>query len=252
MSGQIGNIGRNTAEEFFETILMMTAYEQTKPIIAQFTKDIENPVIKEAVESSMNVLVFGMIFLLMQKQEALISKIFTIAEAIITALIVTPMGALKNKLKGLRGTKLFRKLGMGSNLMQERIGIAGIVTNHTGNHLRGQGVASGSSSSQVFEAVNSTKQTLYQREKLHMDLGATMAGRYNETLLFKVLTKSFTPQDEMLMKKILGRDTASVLHIDDMNKVADFMYTKDTNGKLTGLSEEFMNLINALGYLHNK
>ena len=30
------------------------------------------------------------------------------------------------------------------------------------------------------------------------------------------------------------------------------MYTKDSNGKLTGLSEEFMNLINALSYVHNK
>lgn len=43
----------------------------------------------------------------------------------------------------------------------------------------------------------------------------------------------------MLIKKMLGRDTGAAINIDDLNQVADFMFVKDTNGKITGLSESF-------------
>ncbi|MCD8477290.1 MAG: hypothetical protein LRY68_04780 [Sulfurospirillum sp.] len=97
---------------------------------------------------------------------------------------------------------------------------------------------------------NDTKQTLYQRENLHMQFGNAMASRYNETLLFKLFTKSFTANDEMLIKKILGRDTGAVVNVEDLNQVADFMFVKDTNGKVTGLSEAFYQLVNSLGYIN--
>ena len=130
---------------------------------------------------------------------------------------------------------------------------AQVIATHVGSknmsHATNGNVSNGLG---AYQLQLDTKNSLYQREQLHMGLGNNMASRYNETLMFKLFTKSFTPQDEMLMKKILGRDTASALDVNDLNKAADFMYTKDSNGKLTGLSEEFMNLINALAYVHNK
>lgn len=251
----LGSIGKNSAEEFFETILYMTAYEESKIIIQGFTKDIESPVIKEAVESSMNVLVFGFLMYAVQKQEAIIAKIFDLAEAIFTILLIAPAKKAYNKLKGMKGTSLFRKMGFFQNSNQENLMTAQIVATHQG--LKGvsqTSVQSTQTSSRLdtFSAVNDTKNSLYNRESLNMNMGNNMASRYNETLMFKLMTKSFTPRDETLMKKILGRTSTSALSMDDLNHMADFMYVKDSNGKLTGLSQQFMELMNGIGYLHNK
>lgn len=153
----------------------------------------------------------------------------------------------------MKGTSLFRKMGFFQNSNQENLMTAQIVATHQG--FKGNSSALVSSPKNTvgsYQMQLDTKNSIYQRESLNMNMGNNMASRYNETLLFKLLTKSFTPQDETLMKKILGRDSASTLHVDDLNDVADFMYTKDSNGKLTGLSSQFMELINGLGYLHNK
>ena len=136
--------------------------------------------------------------------------------------------------------------------MSDRIGIAQVVSSHAGNQIRSQGVVNSNNASQTFDAVNTTRQTLYQRENLHMQFGGQMASRYNETLLFKLFTKSFTANDEILIKKILGRDTATALNVNDLNQVADFLFVKDTSGNIMGLSEAFFSLINGLGYVHNK
>ena len=47
----VKQIGQNSAEEFFETILYMTAYTETQKIMHEYTKDIESPILREAIES---------------------------------------------------------------------------------------------------------------------------------------------------------------------------------------------------------
>jgi len=255
MSGTVQQVGKNSAEEFFETIIMMVGYDESKKIIQAFTKDIDNPIIKEAIESSMNVLVFGVIMYAVRAQEALIAKIFEKVEILIPLLLLNPIKKGLAKYRNLKGVKLFRKMGFFQSSNQENLITGQIIVNHQGFKASAQTTSQfnhNSSSFDTLSAVTDTKNSLYNREQLHMGLGNNMASRYNETLMFKLFTKSFTAQDTTLMKKILGRDTASVLDVNDLNKAADFMYTKDSNGKLTGLSEEFMNLINALAYVHNK
>lgn len=255
MSGTVQQVGKNSAEEFFETILTMVGYEESKKIIQAFTKDIENPIIKEAIESSMNVLVFGVIMYAVRAQEALVANIFEKSEALFVVLLLNPARRALAKYRNLKGVKLLRKWGFFQSSNQENLMTAQIVATHQGfkgNAQTSSQLSQNTKTSDTLALVTDTKNSLYQREQLHMGLGNNMASRYNETLMFKLFTKSFTPQDEMLMKKILGRDTASALDVNDLNKAADFMYTKDSNGKLTGLSEEFMNLINALAYVHNK
>lgn len=249
----LGSVGKNSAEEFFETILYMTAYEESKTIIREFTKDIESPVMKEALESSLNVLVFGMVMHAVQKQEALIGKIFDLAEVLFALLLINPAKKAYNKLKNLKGVKLTHKMGFFQSSNQENLMTAQIVATHQGfKGVSGASVSSSNNTLGSYQMQLDTKNSLYNRENMHMNMGNNMASRYNETLMFKLMTKSFTPQDETLMKKILGRDSASVLSMDDLNHMADFMYIKDSNGKLIGLSQQFMELVNGLGYLHNK
>ncbi len=250
----VQQIGKNSAEEFFETILYMTAYNEARQVISEYTKDIDNPVIKEALESSMNVLVFGAVMYAVKYQEKAIEKIFDIAESLIYALILKAKGSF-NRFRGSKGSKLFRKLSFLQGRTSEDIAIAQIVATNQGfksNAKTSDHRNQNSSTTGTLQAVNDTKQTLYQRENLHMQFGNAMASRYNETLLFKLFTKSFTSQDELLIKKILGRDTGAVLNVEDLNQVADFLFVKDTEGKIMGLSEAFYSLINGLGYMHNK
>jgi len=68
--------------------------------------------------------------------------------------------------------------------------------------------------------------------------------------MFKLFTKSFTANDEQLMKKILGRNSSSKLKVEDMNKVADFMFVTDSNGDVTGLTEQMFQLLNGMGYMN--
>ncbi|WP_346389417.1 hypothetical protein [Sulfurimonas sp. NWX367] len=69
-------------------------------------------------------------------------------------------------------------------------------------------------------------------------------------MLFKVLTKNFTANDKQIIKKILGNSQADMTDIDNLNQVADFMFVKDSNGDITGLSEQMFQLLNGLGYVH--
>lgn len=248
----VQQIGKNSAEEFFETILYMTAYNEAREVISEYTKDIDNPVIKEAVESSMNVLVFGAVMHMVKKQEEMVAFIFDKAE-ILLVLLTKQARKMLSKVRGFKGSKLSRLLGFIQGNNQENLMTAQIVATHQGfkSNARIQSKYSTNPIS-AYQMQMDTKNSLYQRENLHMQFGNAMASRYNETLLFKLFTKSFTSQDEMLIKKILGRDTATALNIQDLNQVADFLFVTDTEGKIMGLSEAFYSLINGLGYMHNK
>lgn len=246
----VKQIGQNSAEEFFETILYMTAYQEARTIMQEYTKDIDNPILKEAIESAMSVAVFGAVFYAVQKQEQIIAKLFDLAEALFLILIVKGR-SLAGKLKGKKGTKLYRLMSWIEGNRRDNILEAQMIATHVGfknvSHSTNGNSSKGTS---AYQMQTDTKNSLYQRENLHMQFGNAMASRYNETLLFKLFTKSFTPQDEMLIKKMLGRDTGAVINIDDLNQVADFMFVKDTNGKITGLSEVFLQLFNATGYMN--
>ena len=80
-------------------------------------------------------------------------------------------------------------------------------------------------------------------------VGNAMASRYNETLLFKLFTGSFSDNDKTIIKKILGTYDPSKIDVNDLNKISSFMFVKDDNDKIVGLSEAFLELVNGLGYV---
>ena len=47
--------------DFFETICTVLASSEVQEMISNQTKDVDNIVLKEAIESSMNVVVFGLL-----------------------------------------------------------------------------------------------------------------------------------------------------------------------------------------------
>jgi hypothetical protein len=245
------NVGQNSAEEFFETMLYMTAYQEAQTQIKEFTSDIENDVLEEALQSAMNILTMGVIFMMIRKQEQFIQTIFDVASGLTTILLASGFAQkMAGKLGNLKGTKLFKKFSMMKSAYSDRVATAKLVVDNVQSHFVAEGTTQ--NESKTLETVNQMKEHVVSKEKLNHAVGSGMASRYNETLMFKLFTKSFTANDEQLIKKILGRSTGSELKIEDMNKVADFLFVTDNNGEITGLSEQMFQLINGLGYLHNK
>ena len=71
----------------------------------------------------------------------------------------------------------------------------------------------------------------------------------NQTLLFKLFSSRFTPQDKEVLRRITGSDK---IDIDALNHVADFMFVTDSAGNILGLSEMFITMLNGLGYFNGK
>ena len=71
----------------------------------------------------------------------------------------------------------------------------------------------------------------------------------NQTLLFKLFSSRFTPQDKEVLRRITGSDK---IDIDALNHVADFMFVTDDSGNVLGLSEMFITMMNGLGYFNGK
>ena len=245
----LGSIGQNGAEEFFETLLYQTAYTEAQGQINSFTKDVESDVLQDALQGAMSVVSMGLVFLLMRKQEDFIEGVFKTAEGLVAILLGSSMaGKVKGRLSRLKGVKLFKKLGLFKSSYSDKVATAQVVMSTANSHFSAERTAQSESSG--VQTVSQMKEHMVSKEKLHHSVGSSMASRYNETLMFKLFTKSFTPKDEQLMKKILGRDTASELRVEDMNKVADFMFVTDSNGDVTGLTEQMFQLINGMGYMN--
>ena len=75
----VGTVGRNGAEEFFETIIFMTAYEEGRKKLQSWTESIDNPILREATESAGQVILFGLVFQLIRAEEKVLEIIWGVA-----------------------------------------------------------------------------------------------------------------------------------------------------------------------------
>ena len=239
-------LGQNTAEEFFETLIYMVAYDEARQMISNFTKDIDNPYLKEAVESAMNVAIFGGIFMIIQYEEQILERVFNISSAIITSLILAPKSAI-SKLKRLRGRRLSIVSKILGHFDDNSVGKAQVITSQLNNFIAGRN--NQYQSMNLVEGSQLIRKSVFQKEDLNFKLGNAMASRYNETLIFKLLTGSFSENDKTIIKKILGTYNPDKIDINDLNKISSFMFVKDDSGKVIGLSQAFLELVNGLGYV---
>ena len=243
----LNTIGQNATEEFFETLIYMVAYDKAVEMIKGFTDDIENPYLKEAVESAANVAVFGGIFMIIQYEEKIIEWVFNLVSGTVVVLMNTPKKAI-SKLKGLKGRKFSILSKVLGNISDDGVQKANVIVNQLGNFIQGRN--NQYQSMNLIDGAQSIRKTAFQKEDMRFQLANAMAKRYNETLIFKLLTSTFSEQDKTILKKILGTYDPDNLDVDDLNKISEFMFVKDSEGKIIGLSEAFFELINGLGYVN--
>lgn len=243
------NVGQNGAEEFFETILYMTAYEEAKGIITEYTGDIESDVVQEALQSAMTVVTMGVVFQLIRTQEKFIERIFDIASGLVTVLLASKFAQkVGSRVSGIKGIRLFKKLSIFRQSYSDRIATAQLVVNGANSQFHAERTAQAESN--LFSSSLQVKDHIVSKESNNMELGSKMASRYNETLLFKLFTRNFSQKDVTLLRKILGSGASENLKADDLNKVADFMFIVGDDGEITGLTEQFFQLLNGMSYTH--
>jgi hypothetical protein len=247
----LGQLGKNSANEFFETIIYMTAYDAAREKIQDYTSGIENPILREAAESAANVAAFGGIFMIIRYEEAILEKAFAVASGLVAILMGVGKKAV-DKLKNatFRGKKLAILSKILGGISDDGVAKAQVVTTQLGNFIssRNNQYQSGN----LIDSTLKVRENVVERDRSSLMLGKGMADNYVNSLMFKLLTSSFTDNDKSMIKKILGRDASTELDIEDLNKIGSFMFVQDDTGKITGLTEQFFSLINGLGYLHNK
>ena len=251
MSSSLGKIGQNGVNEFFEDLTYNVAYGE---VIQRLNKviDTDNETINSALKSAMTVMVSSALFLYIQKQEQFLQKIYKI----VAAIVIAQLGLAKGLLGKFKGKIGGRKGRIAKNIMS----FFGDSKENAINKSRlavqaGQLLVSGdgnlNTGSSVFNMSEQMKNGMIQNESHKLNIARSKVASMNETLLFKLFTKNFTSSDMDLINRITGGKSKE-LTADKLNQVADFMYVSDDKGNITGLSEEFMKMLNGLGYLNNK
>ena len=240
---RILNLG---VDEMFEDLTYNVAYD----VILKKLKDngMDDGILKQAIDSGITIMFSSALMLYIQKQEDIIRRIMQSVIALL-GFILSPLIS--------KATNLFKKfakgvkLGMFSKIFgisaQERIQYAHIVVNGANGVFNSQ-----QSANQYYHrADNSLKQRdlmLHSKDQ-QLNYAKAKAETFNQTLMFKLLTSKFTATDKDILRKITGAES---IDIEQINKVADFMWVKDDKGDIVGLSEAFMQMLNGLGYFHNK
>ena len=248
----ISRIGHAGAEEFLETFTYMYAFDEAKEFVKNYFPKNPNgdPYFEEAKESAIQVVMMGGIFKIIQYQEIMLEKFFAFLKALIVLLLgLAKKGYQKLKTSG-RGGRVFKFLSeyIGTTV-NEAIERVKVILQWAQLQIDAQ--KNSGSNSQIIQSVQSNRQNVVERDRSAMNLAKGVNDTYVNSLLFKLLTKSFKQSDEVLLKKILGRDSVSDLDVSDVNKVADFLFVTDSSGKMIGFTEVAYELLNGLGYIHN-
>ena len=240
---RILNLG---VEEIFEDLTYNVAYD----VVLKKLKDngMDDGILKDAIDSGITIMFSSALMLYIQKQEEVLQKIINAA----STLFVTALSPLTRVAKGL-ARKFFKgaKAGIISNFLgvstEARVGFAQAVA--TGANAMFNSRQSGSQSYHRANMSLQQRELLLHSKDQQLAYAKAKADSFNQTLMFKLLTSKFTATDKELLRKITG---SSSIDIDQINKVADFMWVKDDKGDIVGLSEAFMQMLNGLGYFHNK
>lgn len=241
----LGNIGKNGVEEFFEEITFGVGNDFD---VVGALPDTDSEIINEAMSSGVSIVKMGILMLIIQKQEAYIDKLLGFLFAGIGVMLT----GLKNKI----GKRLRRMRGVRARFLMSFFGntqLDAVNTCRLGADLVGAKIGSKTAVNSSLDKINSVSsqhQALISQDEHKLNLAKGKSDNYAQSLIFKLFTQGFTKKDRKIIGQILGKDNVSNVSIEDLNKVSSFMYVKDNNGNLTGLSDEFMALLNGLGYLN--
>lgn len=208
---------------------------------------------KELLSGGASYLLMSGMMEIIKREEQLITWLFAAGEAVIGVLWLrhkAKFNGLFNSIKSKKGVKATNRLGLASNQAEEQ----NTFINQTYQAMQTimQGHSASQEVAQTIGVSNSTQDLAINREAHNLKFANANNQAFQNSMLIKTMTGSFTQTDEVILKKVIGRTNFATtpLSIDELNKVHEFMIVKDNNGKFMGLTEAFTMLLNGLGYIH--
>ncbi|WP_169779661.1 hypothetical protein [Campylobacter curvus] len=233
-------------DEMFEDLTYNVAYQEVLNRLK--ANGMDDGILKDAINSGITIMFSSALMLYIQKQEEVIGLIL---EKVIGMLVLL-LNPLRARLKGfLRRFSRGRMARIASAFVgmsnDSAINLSNVVVTAANSAFNAQQTAN-----QYYnraDGVMKQKELLLHSKDQQLNYAKAKVDSFNQTLLFKLLTSRFTAQDKEILRRITG---STEVDIDKLNEVASFMYVKDDAGNITGLSEQFMTLLNGLGYFNSK
>lgn len=240
------NIGQMGVNEVFEDLAYNVAYGE---IYNKLNKVIplDDGYLKDALQSGAAVMFSGALMLYMNKQEQFIKGVTDKVLLSLAVVFGNVGGHIKKQLGKLKGRKLSILSKVFFRANSEQIEQAKMVIAYGDMIHQGQQVGTGTFLNHIASTNSSVSSVASNTQKL--DYAKAKLDATHKSLLLKLFTSRFTADDIDMIKKMTGKANVD---IDNLNKIANFMYVTDDNGNITGLTEQFMTMLNGLGYLNNK
>lgn len=246
-----------------EDLTMMLGYSLVNTWISdklktQFPSEIDENG-KQKTNYALEVLSGGASFLFMsammeviKREEKFIEYLFVAGETVIAVLWLRNKDwviAQKNKLSNLKGFKALQKFKGFSSQSDPTNSFISQVQQQMSNIMQGRN--SSHDVANTISASNSSQDTAIRREAHDLKFAQLNNQAFTDSLKFKMDTGSFTAADELIIKKVIGRSNFGTVPIDhqELNKIHEYMFIKDSNGKFVGLTRSMVDLLNGLGFI---
>jgi hypothetical protein len=208
---------------------------------------------KELLSGGASYLLMSGMMEIIKREEQFITYLFSAGEAVIVILWArhkAKFNGIIDSIKGRKGVKATNRLGLLAPQAEEQNTFINQV--YQAMQAIMQGRSASQDVAQTIGASNSTQQVALSREDQNLKFANANNQAFNNSMLIKTMTGSFTQTDEIILKKVIGRSNFATtpLSIDELNTVHEFMLVKDSSGKFMGLTQAFTTLLNGLGYIH--
>ena len=235
------------AEEMFEDLTYNVAYDVVLKKLK--ASGMDDGVLKDAINSGITIMFSSALMLYIQKQEQVLQKIIGVAGSLFIAALSPVAGLAKGLLgkfkKGVKAGMISKIIGVSA---EARVGYAQAVAMGA-NAMFSSSQCNNQNNHHVNSVVQQRELLLHSKDQ-QLAYAKAKADSFNQTLLFKLFASKFTAADKEIIRKMTGG--SADIDIEKLNEIANFMWVTDSAGNITGLSEAFVQMLNGLGYFHNK
>lgn len=240
-------IGSPMANEFISDLLN----EHFPPETDDKGRPVHN-VSRELIQGAGSFLVMHSIMSLIRREEIMMDYLFAASRSVITVLYLRNKGAfdgLFNKIKNLKGVKAINRMKIFNAQSDPQNTFISQVLQQVDIIISGRNASHDVAN--TVTAATSTMDTAIRREAHNLKFAEANNKSFDNSMMLKFITGSFTATDKLMLQKMIGRDDfqAVPLDVDELNKINEFMFVKDSSGKNVALTKAMMSLINAFGSL---
>lgn len=257
-------VAKQAVQNMGEDLVMLVGYSMVQQYIHDLLSDYfpteydENG--KEKPNIALEVFSGGASFLFMsgmmeiiRREEKFIDYLFAAGEAVITVWWTRNKGyfdGMINKIKSLKGYKAKTKAKTLSDNTDNTNSFIGQVYEAMQTILHGRNSSNDVAS--TIQASNSSQDTAIRREAHNLKFAEIHNKTFSSSLFIKTATGTFVPADKTKLQKYIGRSEFSnvPIDIDEMNRIREFLFVKDSNGKFVALTNALVSWGHGMGFLN--